>query len=97
MQKTVSKEKEDAEIEVEEENRSVTVILIKLPDMTANGYGTRFQLLVPQGYGLNVLRRFVYSGCKAIGIKEYLAIHMEAGKRCFPFDYPETAAGKDWI
>jgi len=49
---------------------------------------------VPEGYGLQVLRRFVYSGCKAIGIKELLAIHLESGKRCFPYDYPETEAGK---
>lgn len=51
---------------------------------------------MPEGSGLSVLRRFVYSGCKAIGIKELQAIHLESGKRCFPYDYPETEAGRDW-
>ena len=71
-------------------------MIIKHPCLTENGFGTRFQVLVPEGYGLNIMRRLVYSGCKAIGIKETQAIHLESGQRCFPFDYPETKAGRHW-
>ena len=52
-------------------------------------------LLVPEGYALGLLRRFVYSGCKAIGEREYLKLMMECNKRVFPNDYPETKAGSE--
>ena len=69
----------------------VTVILIKLPNLTVSGFGTRYQVLVPEGLGLQTLRRFVYSGCRSIALNEYLAINLEcATGRCFPYDYPET-------
>lgn len=82
--------------EMEEDAESVTLILVKLPALTSSGFGTRYQLIAPEGYGLNLLRRFIYSGCKAIGIKETLSIHLEAGQRCFPYDFPETPAGRHW-
>ena len=80
---------------IDEENcEPVTIMLIKLPNLTKSGFGTRYQLIVPEGFGQQVLRRLVYSGCRAIAIKEYLSINLEAGQqRCFPFDFPETKAG----
>ena len=46
----------------------ITVILKRMQNMTTSGFGTRYQLIVGEGYGLNLFRRFIYSGCKAIGI-----------------------------
>ena len=78
-------------------DEEVTIILVKLPNLTASGFGTRYQVLVPEGFGLQTLRRFVYSGCRAIALNEYLAITLECGtSRCFPYDFPETAAGREW-
>jgi len=51
--------------------------------------------MVPEGYGLGLLRRLVYSGCKAIGEREYLKLSLECNKRVFPHDYPETKAGSE--
>ena len=51
--------------------------------------------MVPPGYGLNVFRRLIYSGCKAIGHKEYLSIMLECGKPVFPEDYPQTKIGME--
>ena len=52
---------------------------------------------MPEGYGLQVLRRLSYSGCKVIALREYLSICLEAGVRAFPYDYPETSAGQAWL
>lgn len=61
------------------------------------GFGTTYSLLAPGGYGLAILRRLQYSGCKAIALREWLSIHMESGVRLFPYDFPETTAGRDWL
>ena len=61
-----------------------------------SGFGTQYQLIAPEGFGQQLLRRLVYSGCRAIGLKEYLAIRLESGSRMFPYDYPETKAGGEW-
>ena len=52
-------------------------------------------LYVPEGYGLSILRRLVYSGCKAIGERELLKLMLECNKRVFPLDFPETKAGQE--
>ena len=52
-------------------------------------------LIVPEGYGLGLLRRLVYSGCKAIGEREYLKLMMECNKRVFPHDFLETKSGSE--
>lgn len=75
----------------------LTLILIKMPTLLQNGFGTQYQILIPEGFGIQTFRRLVYSGCRAIAVKEQMAIHMECGKRCFPYDYPETEAGQNWL
>ena len=52
-------------------------------------------LYVPEGYGLGIFRRLVYSGCKAIGEREHLKLMLECNKRVFPHDFPETNAGSE--
>lgn len=49
----------------------ITVIVYKNNNGHNNGFGQSFNILIPEGYGLNIFRRLVYSGCKAIGYKEY--------------------------
>lgn len=74
----------------------ISIIIVKVPTLDpSTGYGTRYMVIVPEGFGQQVLRRFVYSGCRAIAIKEYLAICLH--ERVFPFDYPETRAGQHWL
>jgi len=34
----------------------------------------------------------VYSGCKAIGLREYRSILLESARFAFPFDYPTDNA-----
>ena len=53
--------------------------------------------MIPEGYGLPLLRRFVYSSCKPIAAREQLKLMLECGKRVFPFDYPETQVGRDFL
>ncbi len=80
-----------AEVKVQapqEEGETVTVIVVKNPDMMPNGFGQSYSVIVPTGYGLGIFRRLVYSGCKAIGHKEYLSLMLECGKQVFPEDYP---------
>ena len=72
-----------------------SVFLIKHPSLLSNGLGQAMTLYVPEGYGLSLLRRLVYSGCKAIGERELLKLMLECNKRVFPQDFPETQAGKD--
>jgi hypothetical protein len=64
------------------------VLIVKNPCLMPSGFGQSYTVMVPPGYGLNVFRRLIYSGCKAIGHKEYLSIMLECGKPVFPEDYP---------
>ena len=70
--------------------KQLTVFVIKNRSLTESGLGQAFTVLVPQGYGLNFFRRFVYSGCKPIGEREELNLLLECKKRAFPYDYPNT-------
>ena len=71
-----------------------SVMLVKHASLLQNGIGQAFTLYVPEGYGLALLRRLVYSGCKAIGEREYCKLMLECGTRVFPQDFPETKAGR---
>ena len=70
-----------------------SVFFVKHPSLLSNGLGQAISLYVPEGYGLALLRRLVYSGCKAIAEREHLKLMLECNKRVFPIDYPETVAG----
>jgi hypothetical protein len=74
-----------------------SVILVKHASLLANGLGQAFTIYVPEGYGLGILRRLVYSGCKAIGERELLKLMLECNSRVFPHDFPETRAGKEFL
>ncbi|CDW89507.1 ribonucleases p mrp protein subunit pop1 containing protein [Stylonychia lemnae] len=89
----------DNDLKMKDETESetldyTTVIIYKNQYQLSNNFGASFQILIPQGYGLNLLRRFVYSGCKPIGLKEYLAINMEVMNPVYPFDYLQTQTGQ---
>ena len=76
-----------------DENEVVSIIVVKHQALTEKGFGLSYSIFSPLGYSLNLFRRLIYSGCKAIAIKELMAIHLEAGKRVFPYDFVETPAG----
>jgi len=81
------------DVEMEESDSQVTVFVVKNKALTKSGLGQSFTVLVPQGYGLNLLRRFVYSGCKPIAEREELKLMPECQQRVFPYDYPGCRAG----
>ena len=74
-----------------------SIIIVKHAALLSNGLGQAFSIYIPEGYGLSLLRRFVYSGCKAIGEREHNKLMMECGKRVFPVDYPETSSGSNLL
>ena len=59
----------------------------------ANGFGQSLNIVIPQGNGLNLFKRLVYSGCKPLGYNEYLSIMLEANQPVFPEDFPNTQIG----
>ena len=61
-----------------------SVVIVKHPSLLANGLGQAISIYIPEGYSLSLLRRFIYSGCKAIGEREEHKLMMECGKRVFP-------------
>ena len=69
--------------------------MVKHPSLLSNGLGQAMSLYVPEGNGLSILRRLVYSGCKAIGERELLKLMLECNRRFFPHDFPETKAGQE--
>lgn len=80
---------------MEDVGEQLTVFLIKNKPLLSTGLGQSFTLLIPKGYGLNLLRRFVYSGCKPIAEREELNLKLECKTRSFPYDYPQTKAGQE--
>ena len=81
--------------DVDEEGLT-SIIIIKHASLLSNGLGQAVSIYIPEGYGLSMLRRFVYSGCKAIGEREHQKLMMECGKRVFPADYPGTSAAQQF-
>ena len=81
----------------EDIEEKTSIILVKHKSLLSNGLGQAISIYVPEGYGLSILRRLVYSGCKAIGERELLKLMLECNKRVFPWDYPETEAGRDLL
>jgi hypothetical protein len=71
--------KEETKKKDDEESEYVTVIIWKNNEQLSNGFGCSFNIMVPSGYGLGIFRRLVYSGCKAIGHKEFLSLRLECG------------------
>ena len=93
-QRAAAEETKDVVMEEEEEeDNSTSIVLIKHQSLLANGLGQACSLYVPEGFGMGLLRRLVYSGCKAIGEKEHLKLMLECSQRVFPHDFPETQAG----
>ena len=71
-----------------------SVVIVKHSSLLSNGLGQAISIYIPEGYSLSLLRRFIYSGCKAIGEREEHKLMMECGKRVFPQDYPGTNTAK---
>jgi hypothetical protein len=95
--KSAPKKEEDQEMFedfVDGENDLVTIYIVKNPPLLSNGLGQSFCVIAPEGYGMDLWRRLIYSGCKAIGEREHLKLMMECARRVFPWDYPETKAGQ---
>ena len=83
---------DDGGYEDVEDLKVTSVCIVKHQSLLSNGLGQSFTILVPEGYGLSLLRKLVYSGCKAIGEREHLKLMMECNKRIYPYDYYDTSA-----
>ena len=68
----------------EDVEETTSIILVKHASLLSNGLGQSMSIYVPEGYGLSMLRRLVYSGCKAIGERELLKLMLECNTRVFP-------------
>jgi len=77
--KTQKEDQEMFEDVAQEKDASFSVLVVKHASLLSNGLGQSFSLYFPEGYSLSLLRRFVYSGCKAIGEREQLKLMMECG------------------
>ena len=65
--------------EKSEEKEYITILIFKSKEHSMNGFGSAFNIIIPEGYGVNLFRRLVYSGCKAIGHREFLSLKLEIG------------------
>lgn len=72
----------------------ISILIYRDITGTANGFGNQIRVLVPEGYSLNIFRRFVYSGCKPIGLKEYKSIMLEQLIPIYPDDYLNCHGGE---
>ncbi len=55
-----------------------------------------WDLVLPRRWALVVWVALVKCGCRALALRESLAVEMERGGLCFPRDYPDTAAFGVW-
>lgn len=46
-------------MEIDDDNY-LSVLVIKHDDGLSNGFSQRYQIIIPEGYGVNILRRFSY-------------------------------------
>jgi hypothetical protein len=56
-----------------------------------------YNLIFPQGYSIDLLRRFVYLQCRAIGLSELNFYLTETKNLIFPNDYPSTLSYQNLI
>jgi hypothetical protein len=56
-----------------------------------------FHLIFPQGFSVDLIRRFVYLQLRAIGLSEYNFFLTESKKLIFPNDYPSTLSYQKYI
>ena len=68
------------------------IVLLLVFNKSPNGFGDSISIFIESGYSLGLLRRFSYSGSKAIGLKEYKLINIERETPLYPYDYPSTSA-----
>jgi hypothetical protein len=66
------KEKDDKE-------EIITCVLYRNSNVSSTGLGSSYTVIFPEGYGMAMLRRFVYSSCKAIGVREEMKLMLECG------------------
>ena len=55
-----------------------------------------WDVVLPRNWALVVWLALVRSGCRALALRESMAVEMERGALCFPRDYPDTAAFSAW-
>ncbi|CAG9335626.1 POP1 [Blepharisma stoltei] len=92
---TVNKESVEMEIEVEiseNEQFEVNGILVFRKSKMARGFAEGWDLILPSGNGPEFWRTCIYSGAKAIGLRDYNAIKLEQAIPSYPDDFPTTSA-----
>jgi hypothetical protein len=55
-----------------------------------------WDLVLPRKWAMVVWVALVKCGCRALALRESLAVEMERGGLCFPRDYPDTEAFGEW-
>lgn len=72
-------------------------ILIKQNICLENMNQPIFHLIFPEGFSVDLLRRFVYLQLRAIGLSEFNFYLTESKKLIFPNDYPSTLSYQKYI
>jgi len=75
---------------------AVPVLLLHCPSRLSRGYGSGWDLILPQGWSMAFWMSFAYAGARPIGQRELRLIALESGTPFFPVDFPETLAGHAW-
>eukprot|EP01022_Parablepharisma_sp_SALTPOND_P015365 TRINITY_DN2161_c0_g1_i1.p1 TRINITY_DN2161_c0_g1~~TRINITY_DN2161_c0_g1_i1.p1 ORF type:complete len:795 (+),score=56.06 TRINITY_DN2161_c0_g1_i1:91-2385(+) len=83
--------KETTEIEDKKDNNTMWVWIIIESSTTQKHFGSGLKIIFPAGIGLQLWRRLIYAGAKAVGLREQTSILHEKGLFVYPNDFPLTA------
>ena len=79
---------------------SIPILLLQNPGCTNNsgdpGYGSGWDIVIPQGWGMAFWLGLIYRGARSIGLEELKRINYETACLSFPEFYPDTKSGKEF-
>lgn len=56
-----------------------------------------WDMFIPKSWGMTFLKPLVFSGARVIGLNNIYELHFESNIPCYPYDYIETTAYKNYI
>ncbi|EGG17988.1 RNase P protein subunit [Cavenderia fasciculata] len=73
-----------------------SILLIQRDGGLSRGYGSGFDIIIPEGWGQAFWLSLVYSGSWAIGLQNRDEMLLEQGIPSYPRDYPDSNAYKEY-
>uniref|UniRef100_A0A7S3G8A0 Uncharacterized protein n=1 Tax=Palpitomonas bilix TaxID=652834 RepID=A0A7S3G8A0_9EUKA len=77
-------------------SQSVPCFVVQTSPMCEGGKGCGLDIILPAGFGRDMLKSLVYAGARVVGLKERWEYENELGLPRFPQDFPETKAYREW-